>query len=241
MTRPVYIDPDLNDAARVTLRGSEGHHAASVRRTRPGEQVDVVNGMGLRVTIDVDTVTKGGISGNRVASLQEEPARQRLTIVQALAKRGHDEQALETCTEYGADAFIPWMSERSIVRWNDPAKADKGRTKLADAVWAAAKQSRRAFLPRVLPVHTTTQLVQAIKDFDGVTLVCHEDASIPITDLLPIEADLMIVVGPEGGISAAEVDAFEQAGARLVLLGEHVMRSATAGAWACAVVRAYNR
>ncbi|WP_311777574.1 16S rRNA (uracil(1498)-N(3))-methyltransferase [Trueperella abortisuis] len=239
MTLPVYIDPDLVDAEQVRLAGPEAHHAAVVRRTNVGERIDVVNGAGLRVTIEVDSVTKGEVRGRRVASVQEEPARPRLTLVQALAKRGHDEQALETCTEYGADAFVPWMAERSIVRWSGE-KARKGQARLAEAVWAATKQSRRAYLPRVHPLHTSDQLAEAIARFDGLALVCHEEATTPLVDLLPIERDVMIVVGPEGGITPAELAAFQEAGAWAVALGRHVMRSATAGAWASAVVRAYR-
>ncbi|KTF03932.1 MULTISPECIES: 16S rRNA (uracil(1498)-N(3))-methyltransferase [Trueperella] len=239
MTLPVYIDPDLADTEQVILTGPEAHHAAVVRRTSVGDRIDVVNGDGLRVTIEVDVVGKAEVCGRRLASVQEELARPRITLVQALAKRGHDEQALETCTEYGVDAFIPWMAERSIVRWSGD-RAEKGRARLADAVWAATKQSRRAFLPQIHPLHTSGQLAAAIREFDGLTVVCHEEATAPLADLLPIERDVMIVVGPEGGITPAELEMFAGAGATPVLLGNHVMRSATAGAWAAAVVTAYR-
>ena len=179
------------------------------------------------------------VAGPVIASAQEEAARPRLVIVQALAKGGRDEQAVETCTEFGADAFIPWMSERTIVRWSDPKRAEKGRTKLADTAWAAAKQSRRAFVPGVEPVVTTKQLVERVREFPGAVLVCHEEASERLVDILDDSAEqIMVIVGPEGGISGAEVEALNGAGAHSVLLGEHVLRSATAGAWASAVVRA---
>lgn len=263
MTRPLYLDPDLAFALRcaasgdhsgdtdagsapsyVTLGGSEGRHAATVRRTAPGEQVDISNGAGLRVTIEVDEVTKTEIGGRVLGVVQEEPTVPRIVVVQALAKGGRDEQAIETCTEFGADAFIPWMSERTIVRWKDAKRARSGREKLAATAWAAAKQSRRAYLPQVEQVVTTAQLAERVAEFSGTVFVCHEEADNTLVDALdylesgePSE-QIMVIVGPEGGISPTEVDTLKQAGAEVVLLGRHVLRSATAGGWACAVIRA---
>lgn len=239
MTRALYLDPDLAESGYVSLGGAEGRHAATVRRTQVGDQIDIANGRGLRLTIEVDHVSKDDVAGPVIASVEEEAARPRLVIVQALAKGGRDEQAVETCTEFGADAFILWMSERTIVRWSDPKRAEKGRAKLADTAWAAAKQSRRAFVPGVEPVVTTKQLVERVREFPGAVLVCHEEASERLVDILDDSAEqIMVIVGPEGGISGAEVEALNGAGAHSVLLGEHVLRSATAGAWASAVVRA---
>ncbi|QOQ38702.1 16S rRNA (uracil(1498)-N(3))-methyltransferase [Trueperella pecoris] len=241
MTRPTYIDPDLVDAERIVLGSSEGRHAATVRRTKVGEQIDVVDGRGLRVTIEVESVTKSEVVGRRLGCVREDARDPHLTLVQALAKGGRDEQAIETCTEFGVDAFIPWMSERTIVRWNDRAKADKGRAKLADTAWAAAKQSRRAYVPQVRPAVTSKELASIIADFDGTVLVCHEEATTPLPHLMPLAGHVMLIVGPEGGISPQEIEAFEGAGARTILLGQHVLRSASAGAWATAVIRAYSR
>ncbi|VEI14109.1 16S rRNA (uracil(1498)-N(3))-methyltransferase [Trueperella bialowiezensis] len=240
MTRPLYLDPDLADSDVVILGGAEGRHAATVRRTQPGEQIDVANGQGLRLTIEVEAVAKSEVRGKVVRRLQEEPPRIHLTIVQGLAKGGRSEQAVETCTEFGADAFIPWMSERAIVRW-DAARAGKGRAKWQDTAWAAAKQSRRAFVPRVEPVVTSPELAQLVAEFPGKVFLCHEEASQRLVDVLPHTPgpeQIMVIIGPEGGISPAEVDALTQAGASPVLLGAHVLRSATAGAWASAVIRA---
>ncbi len=178
MTRSLYIDTEIDPALResdyVTLSGSEGRHAATVRRTKVGDQIDVVNGRGLRLTIEVDEVSKTDVGGRVLTAVQELTTQPRIVVVQALAKGGRDEQAIETCTEFGADVFIPWMSDRTIVRWSDPRRAEKGRAKLANTAWAAAKQSRRAFVPEVEAAVTTKQLAERVREFPGQVYLCHE-------------------------------------------------------------------
>lgn len=147
MTLPVYVDPDLSAACvgeTIRLDGDEARHAATVRRTRVGERIDIVNGKGLRATITVTDVAKSSLVGT-VEHVANDPAHNpQITLVQALAKGGRDEQAVETATEYGADAFIPWQAERSIVSWSDPAKARKGVGRWEATAQSAAKQSRRS-------------------------------------------------------------------------------------------------
>lgn len=240
MTLPVYVDRALSavaEGASLTLRGDEGRHAATVRRTKPGEQIDVVNGTGLRARIEVTGATKSEVTGRVLAVTQEQAAGPHITLVQALAKGGRDEQAVETATEYGVDAVIPWQSARCIAQWPDAARAAKGRARWEATALAAAKQSRRSFVPEVADVRTTKQLPEALAGMDAV-FVCHESGTVPITEHLgETYGKVAIVVGPEGGITDDEVAFLESAGARTVLLGEHVLRSATAGPWAIAVIR----
>lgn len=245
MTLPVYVDPDLSAACvgeTIRLDGDEARHAATVRRTRVGERIGIVNGKGLRATITVTDVAKSSLVGT-VEHVANDPAHNpQITLVQALAKGGRDEQAVETATEYGADAFIPWQSERSIVSWSDPAKARKGVGRWEATAQSAAKQSRRSWIPTVDQPHSSASLARHIADFcadGGVVYICHESATTPITTQLDSSSrKVMIVVGPEGGITDKELELLTNAGGRVVLLGEHVLRSATAGPWAIAVIRA---
>lgn len=238
MTLPVFYDPAADpQAAELVLGGTEGRHAVNVRRIGPGEFIDVVNGRGLRLRVQVTAVEPGQARGVVVERTQELPSRPHLTLVQALAKGGRDEQAIETCTEFGIDAVVPWQAERSIVRW-DAKKAAKGQARFEQTALAAAKQSRRACVPVVHELQTSAQLTKWIAGQPRV-FVLHEEATRPLTDYLGegFEA-AALVVGPEGGISEQELAAFVRAGAIPVLLGRHVLRSATAGAWATAVIRA---
>lgn len=257
MTRPVFLGEDLRpDPAsvgvgdRATLTGAEGRHAASVRRIGAGEWVDVVDGAGLRLTCEVAGADKSSLSLVVREVLQEERPVPEIVLVQALAKGGRDEAAVEICTEIGIDRVIPWASQRAIVQWKGP-KADKGRAKWEGVARAAAKQSRRAFVPTVEGVMDSRELtswVASLTDEAGVAFVCHEEASeslgAALSSLQEAGADaslpprVALIVGPEGGIGPEETSALVDAGARMIGLGSNVLRSSTAGAVALTLIRA---
>jgi 16S rRNA (uracil1498-N3)-methyltransferase len=165
----------------------------------------------------------------------------RLVLVQALAKGDRDELAAEAATELGADAIIPWQAERSIVRWKGD-RAAKSLAKWRSVVLAAAKQSRRAWVPEVEEAHDDASLTSRIGRA-ALAIVLHEDATEPLGSLLDSftaadssrEGEILFLVGPEGGISPTELDRFTGAGARLGLLAPHVLRSSTAGPAALAI------
>lgn len=261
MTAPVYIAPldGVSAGMALVLDGDEGHHAATVRRTRVGERIDIVDGAGTRARCEVTATGRGSLH-LRVDEVVTEPEpRTSITLVQALAKGGRDEQAVETATEYGAMGFIPWQSARTIVNWR--GKESKGRGRWEATARAAAKQSRRSWVPSVADVQTTKQLMATLR---GVTsqgakvFVCHEEGTLPLAAALRTATALRaptprtdqtggepakpgpcyVVVGPEGGITPEELDAFRELGAEIVLLAPHVLRSATAGPYAIATIAA---
>ena len=250
MTRPVFIGDELSvtfdqlDQGDVaTLGGAEGHHAAAVKRIQPGEYLDVVNGCGVRLLCDVVGVSKNTVTVRVQERRVEEAPAQRLILVQALAKGGRDEQAIAQATEIGVDQVIPWMASRCEVHWRGP-KVERGASKWQASVQNAAKQARRAFIPTVGEPRDSTRLTEWITEFvasGGSCLLCHEEAVHPLStflrDHLPT-GDIAVVVGPEGGVSPEEVDSFQGAGATTVLLGPHVLRSASAGPAALTLVSA---
>lgn len=251
MTRPVFFfeDRGLVEAApgdTLSLDGDEGRHAGAVKRIGVGEEIDLVDGRGTRAVCEVLAADPKGLS-LRVLRLDREPgAEPRLLLVQALAKGGRDEQAIETCTEIGIDEVIPWQSDRAIVRWAGP-KAVKGRAKWVSVVRAAAKQARRAFIPEVAEVLDTKALLAFVRDATdsgSLVLLCHEEARAPLTGLIASDPDrfreapsLVVLVGPEGGVSPRETADLVEAGAILIGLGRNVLRSSTAGA-VCATLLA---
>ena len=181
----------------------------------------------------------------RVLERVEEPEPPvRLALVQAPAKGGRDEQAVETATEVGVDLVVPWRAGRCVSVWSGP-RAARGRARWEATAREAAKQARRARVPRVESDRSTRELaawVRGVTDAGGAVLVLHEEASTPIGAAgLPEPGDgrapvLAVVVGPEGGIGEEEVAALEGAGARAVRLGPHVMRTASAGPVALALL-----
>lgn len=246
MSNPVfYAAPEsigaLCPGARFSLDGAEGRHAATVKRLSIGEPVDVCDGAGLRLTCTVTNAEKGILTVQVEAVLPEQKPAVEFTLVQALAKGDRDELAIEMATELGIDAVVPWQAERSIVRWKMD-KAVKGPEKWRQVVAAAAKQARRATVPRVGELAGTAAVCEHIQGAD-LALVLHEDAVDSVAtrahewllanpdakSTVARQYSVLLIVGPEGGMSAAEVEAFVAAGARRALLGKHVLRSSTAG------------
>lgn len=240
MTHAVYyISADdfglLAPGTSYFLQGDEGHHAKNVKRAVLGEGLDLVDGLGHRAITEVKEIVDGGLL-LAVKSLAHDEAGILIYLVQALAKGDRDIQAIEMATELGAHGIIPWSAERSIVRWK-AERARKAHAKWQNTVKAAAKQSRRAFIPPVYPLHDTAELADRAHEIGAkaLFLILHEQASCRLSEVLaqhlrPEVEEIYFVVGPEGGISPRELNMLEDAGAQAVLLGSQVLRSSTAGA-----------
>ncbi len=245
MTLPLFlVEPSVvADAAvgsRVVLDGTEGRHAATVRRIAAGEQVMLADGAGLRLTCAVMAAGKAELELSVVAVCREPESQPRFVLVQALAKGDRDDQAIEAATEFGVDEVVPWQASRSIVQWRGE-RGVKARRKWESTVVGAAKQSRRARVPLVTEVVTTKTLAARIGGA-AAAYVLHEDATQTLAGQpLPDHGDVVVVVGPEGGITPDEVAAFEAAGALTVCLGNTVLRSSSAGPAALAVLSAASR
>jgi 16S rRNA (uracil1498-N3)-methyltransferase len=222
------------------LDGAEGRHAATVVRLRAGERCYVADGHGRRVLLEAEQVD-GSVVRGRVLEVTTEPEpAPRVVLVQALAKGDRDEQAIEAATELGVDEVVPWQAERSIVVWRAERVA-KSLAKWAAVVTRATKQSRRARMPLTSQPVNLTSLVGRVRD-SALTLVLHEDADEPLAGVsLPEHGDVIVVVGPEGGITERELDALTTAGAQVVRLGPTVLRASSAGPAALAVLNAQHR
>ncbi len=218
--------PEVGSTVQVT--GDEGRHAALVRRIRKGEVVMVSNGIGTAVR---GVVTMADVNGLtlEVSEVLHTPTKPlRFTVVQALAKGDRAEAAVEMLTELGVDEIVPWQAERSIVRWA-PDRVERALARWRATAREATKQSRRFRVPRVSPPMTTAELALRLSE-PALTLVLHEDAEARLADLeLPTEGEIMFIVGPEGGLSPAELDAFTAAGGVKVLVADAVLRTSTAG------------
>ncbi|WP_338747993.1 16S rRNA (uracil(1498)-N(3))-methyltransferase [Janibacter alittae] len=246
MTAPLFlVDPGVLDGLGVdddvALTGSEAHHAATVVRLQTGEEVLVADRAGARVRTVAASVASDLVS-LRVTGRADEPAPSlRLTLVQALAKDGRDEDAVEAATELGVDGVIPWQADRSIVRWKGP-KVDKGRRKWANVIERAAKQSRRGRWPDLGELVTTATLAETCRRTGTTPFVLHEDATTALAGVdLPETGEILLVVGPEGGISPDERDLLVAAGARAVRLGPQILRASTAGPAAIAAISTRTR
>jgi 16S rRNA (uracil1498-N3)-methyltransferase len=228
-----YIDALPETGELAVVEGDEGFHAATVRRIRPGEELILGDGAGGLARCVVEQAGRDGLQA-RVSDRRQVPAVQPpVTVVQALPKAERSELAVELATEAGADALLAWQAARCVARW-DGARADKGLRRWRAVARAAAQQSRRAFIPSVDGVLSTTALAQRIGDVvasGGTVLALHESAAGQLTDLVLAQAkSVLLVVGPEGGIAPDELATMIDAGATAVRLGQTVLRTSTAAA-----------
>jgi 16S rRNA (uracil1498-N3)-methyltransferase len=234
----LYLREDLESTSigeRLSIVGAEAKHAATVNRTRPGQVVAIGNGRGLIATGPVVVATPSELTIEVTAVDQADRPSPQLTLAQALAKGDRDELAVQASTELGIDAVIPWAAERSVSRWDGP-KVAKGRDRWSAIAREAAKQSIRPWTPEVGALLTSKQLAAL---GSGVRmLVLEPTAEAPLTAIRPDGRDIVVVVGPEGGLSDAELARFADAGAELVRLGATVLRTSTAGPASIAVLNA---
>ncbi len=235
MTPPLFLCDDLS-GDRVVLTGPEGRHAATVRRVRVGEAVDLADGRGTRASCTVVAVGGDEVRLDVLRRTTEPVPAPRLVLVQALAKGDRGERAVELATEVGVDEVLPWQATRSIVRW-EGARGAKALSRWRSTAREAGKQSRRAWHPVVGEPLGTGEVAQRM--VGACALVLHEAATTPIaTVALPGAGDVLLVVGPEGGVTDEELGVFRAAGASVVRLGSSVLRTSTAGAAAASVVSA---
>lgn len=235
MSNDVYlVNPgDLaSDTSFAQLTGDEGRHAATVKRIAVGESVDVCDGAGWRATGTVTATTKSTVDVSVIQCEYEAEPLLKIVAVQALAKGERSDLAIEALTEIGVDEIIPWQATHSIAKWND----DKGLAKWQRVARESAKQARRSRVPVVAELHTTKTLLERI-NHATCAFVLHESGNEPLSSaLLPVSGEILLIVGPEGGINPSELTAFSDAGARIVRMGNTVLRTSTAGVAAASAI-----
>ncbi len=236
MSAPVFLLRPLPDADRLTLDGPEGRHAATVRRMRSGERVDVTDGAGRVAECVVVSVGRDRLELEVQRSLQFPEPSPRIVVVQALIKGDRSQLAVDLLTEVGVDEIVPWQAERCVAAWVPERSARKWEQAAAEA----AKQSRRPRWPLVSPLATTAEVAERMAGAAGA-YVLHESAPGPLVALLPglpRHGELIVVVGPEGGLTDGESAGFAASGALAVRLGPGVLRASSAGCAAAAVLLA---
>jgi 16S rRNA (uracil1498-N3)-methyltransferase len=233
---PVFlVSPEDLVTDSVTLSGPEGRHASAVRRLRVGERADVSDGAGTLASCVVSGVSKDTVDLT-VRSVSAVPrAEPRITVVQALPKGDRGELAVEIMTEVGVDTVVAWQAERCVVRW-EGERGTRALAKWRSTAREASKQARRAWLPVVAGPAGLDDVLRLVSGA-ACAVVLEAAATVPLSRLaLPSEGEIVLVVGPEGGIGAGERAAFSAAGGIEARLGPTVLRTSTAGAAAAAVL-----
>jgi 16S rRNA (uracil1498-N3)-methyltransferase len=233
---PVFLsDPAALAADTVILSGPEGRHAATVRRLAAGERVDLTDGAGLVAECVVTAAGAGCLELSVLARRTEPRPDPALVVVQALPKGEHGPLAVDLMTEGGVDVIVPWLARRCVTRW-EGARGDRALARWRAAAAQAAKQSRRAWLPEVTAPASTGDLIRRVAAA-SLAVLLDPAAPVPLSGMdLPGSGDILLIVGPEGGVSPAEAAQLTEAGAVRARLGPTVLRTSTAGLVAAAVV-----
>jgi 16S rRNA (uracil1498-N3)-methyltransferase len=229
-SRPgLFLVPEVPLDGEVVLDGAEGRHAADVRRVTPGEVILLGDGAGTRARAEVTAVAKGRVTVTIRERRHDEPPAVTITLAQALAKGDRGELAVELATEAGVDAIVPWRAERCVTRWDDGPRGAKALARWRSTATEAAKQARRGRIPEVEEPVSTPQLAARLAGATPLLLEATAEESLA-TVALPEAGEVVLVVGPEGGVTDAEAARLTAAGATPVRLGPDVLRTSTAAA-----------
>ncbi|MFC4305566.1 16S rRNA (uracil(1498)-N(3))-methyltransferase [Cohnella boryungensis] len=244
-----YFVPEAQmDEHAVTLLGDDARHAAAVMRSRPGDRLIACNGLGRDVIAKIVSVDKDNVQ----AEIEEELTSTaemgwRVAVAQSLPKGDKLETVIQKGTEAGAASFLPFLSRRTVVQY-DERKEAKRIDRWRKIAKEASEQSHRSVVPVIHAVSSWKALLGAFAKYDLV-LFCYEEEGRRGKGLRETLADfksgrtplatdanpaILLIVGPEGGFTAEEAEAAIAAGAKTIGLGPRILRTETAALYALA-------
>jgi len=235
-----YIPPHVWNPEKLALDDGETHHALSVLRMQAGDRATVFNGQGAEATVELASVEKGRVLLKKISTGKAAPLGCELVLGQAIPKGKNMDLIVEKATELGASAIAPLMSERTIVR-AAAGEALAKRDKWQRVAVEAAKQCGQNWLPRVLTPQTPKEFFQSGEKFDVMLIASLQPDARPIKQLLAEVAAtqprrVLILVGPEGDFTPAEVGLAKAHGCRPVTLGPIILRTETAAIYCLSVL-----
>ena len=231
----LFFVPDLPTAVGSTYEfgGEDAGHAIRVLRTQIGDGLALSSGQGAWSIVEVIAIAKKSMTVRVVSTGFEEALPVEFTVAQALTKGDRIKESIELNTAGGADVILLWAATRSIGK----ATPDLMQ-KLATTAREASKQTRRNRIPFVMGVLDAKKIAAEIPNYD-LAILFHEGASQKLTDVVkPGGKKVLLIVGPEGGITDEELALFKSAGAQVALMGRPIFRSAHAGMAALSGVNA---
>jgi 16S rRNA (uracil1498-N3)-methyltransferase len=232
----LFLVDKLEDSNLIEVSGDEAHHAIKVLRTSVGEEILISDGAGNWVRACVEYIEKKTFTAKVLERGFQPEKSPRLIVVQGLPKSDRVKDAIEILVESGVDVIIPWQADRSISKWQKDSL-----TKWQSVAEAATKQSRRFRKPEIIDGLSLSQLLE-IESENSAVLVMHESATTKLSEVVTSKfagmSEIVIVIGPEGGISDSELELLQSTGAHIVGLGPEVFRSAHAGGAALSAVSA---
>ena len=230
----LFFVPSISESNRMVIDGSEAHHAINVLRIASEEEILISDGVGNWALAKVGDITRKNFEAKISERGSQSISRPKLTVLQGIPKSDRLKEAIELMVEAGVDEIIPWSATRSISKWQTDSKS-----KWESAAISAAKQSRRFQIPKISDEVDLNQFLSERKG-SFVIIVFHELGGIKLSKVVSEKMseldEIVLVIGPEGGITESELINFEKAGARVAQIGEAIFRSAHAGGFALSAI-----
>ena len=215
----------------MSIIGVDAKHIGRVLRMQPGDKLQIVSDDGVSALAEVTAISETTVTVRCLEVLAEshEPA-VKITLAQGLAKGEKMDFIIQKAVELGAYSIVPVAMEHSVVRL-DGAKADKKVERWQKIAEAAAKQSKRDIIPQVQAVKSLSQMLANNNCKTKIIAYECEDRMSLKTALREAGQldDLLLIIGPAGGISEGELAKAREAGAVPVSLGRRILRAETAG------------
>lgn len=220
----------------VSLDGEDAHHAARVLRVKAGDFLELCDENGACHRAHIDKVAADRVLCTLLEPLPCTEARTWVDLAFGLLKGEKTDFVLQKATELGVQNFLPFESERTVVKL--AGKEDARLDRWQKIVRAAAAQAHRAVVPGISPPQKFGKLLSGFPAYDLVVLFWEAEKAAGLSAVMPPRAEpsrILVVTGPEGGFSAHEVEAAKAAGAKVATLGPRVLRAETAAIVAAAL------
>ena len=220
-----FVDSENQDSDSITISGEEFIHLNSVLRLKPADEIEVCIGDGMVQKCVLVEVGKRQAIAKVLGKVKQKPILPHVTLFLALTKSERMDWAVQKCVELGVYRIVPFESKYCTVM-------DKGNKtdRLNRIAIAACKQSGLAYLPKIENTVSFEKLLSMVKD-NPQTIVAYERATQNAKDVLlklASDKEVAIIIGSEGGFSLDEVEALKNAGAKVISLGETILRVETA-------------
>ena len=238
-----YIPPEEWQPDGLVLTGAEAHHARNVLRLEPPTKVVVFNGQGREITAEIISTESAEIRLRKLSEAETPPLRCRITLGQAIPKGKNMDLIVQKAVEIGAAEIVPLLSDRTVVRLDEESAASK-QTKWQTAAIEAAKQCGQNWLPQVQTPKTLAQFFAEHRRFDLQLIGSLQSDALHLKKILAEysrehgdrPASVLMLVGPEGDFTPAELSLARSHGCQPITLGPVVLRVETASIYCLSIL-----